>query len=59
MKRLYRIEHNGGARYAVESDGAFRLVEGDIFDGPLHEGQAVTPPGFSPPWCRRKWLPSG
>ena len=49
MKRLYRIEHNGGARYAMESDGAFRLVEGDIFDGPLKEGPVVTPSRFLTP----------
>ena len=47
--KLFRIEHNGGARYAVESDGTFRLVEGDIFDGPLKEGQAVTPSRFLAP----------
>ena len=47
--KLFRIEHNGGARYAVESDGKFRLVEGDIFDGPLKEGQAVTPSRFLAP----------
>ena len=49
MKRLYRIEHDGGARYALESDSTFRLVEGDIFDGPLQEGQAVTPSRFLSP----------
>lgn len=49
MKRLYRIEHNGGARYALESDGEFRLVEGDIFNGSLQKGEAVTPSRFLTP----------
>ena len=31
MKRIYRVEHAGQARYAVEEDGAWRLVDGDIF----------------------------
>jgi 2-keto-4-pentenoate hydratase/2-oxohepta-3-ene-1,7-dioic acid hydratase in catechol pathway len=30
MTRLYRIEHEGGPRYAAERDGQWRLVEGDI-----------------------------
>jgi 2-keto-4-pentenoate hydratase/2-oxohepta-3-ene-1,7-dioic acid hydratase in catechol pathway len=29
--RLFRIEHNGAARYALESGGIYRLVEGDVF----------------------------
>jgi 2-keto-4-pentenoate hydratase/2-oxohepta-3-ene-1,7-dioic acid hydratase in catechol pathway len=33
MTRLFRIEHDGAARYALESDGAYRLVDGDVFDG--------------------------
>ncbi len=33
MTRLFRIEHDGAGRYAVESGGAFRLVDGDVFDG--------------------------
>ncbi len=31
MTRLYRIEYEGAPRYAAERDGAWRLVEGDIF----------------------------
>src|SRR5215210_4569252 len=31
MKRFFRIEHEGGARHAVEEDGEWRLVAGDIF----------------------------
>lgn len=30
-ERFYRIEHNGQPRYAVETDGKWRLIEGDIF----------------------------
>jgi 2-keto-4-pentenoate hydratase/2-oxohepta-3-ene-1,7-dioic acid hydratase in catechol pathway len=28
--RAFRIDHNGSVRYAVESDGAYRLVDGDV-----------------------------
>jgi 2-keto-4-pentenoate hydratase/2-oxohepta-3-ene-1,7-dioic acid hydratase in catechol pathway len=31
MKRFYRIDHRGTPRHVVEEDGAWRLVEGDIF----------------------------
>ena len=31
MERLYRIEYHGATEYAVERDGAFRRVSGDIF----------------------------
>jgi 2-keto-4-pentenoate hydratase/2-oxohepta-3-ene-1,7-dioic acid hydratase in catechol pathway len=31
MHRIYRMEHDGEARYAVEQDGDWRLVDGDIF----------------------------
>ena len=30
-RRFYRIEHDGGPRHAVEEEGRWRLVEGDIF----------------------------
>ncbi len=33
VQRLFRIEHDGNARYALESAGSYRLIEGDIFDG--------------------------
>ena len=32
VARLFRIEHDGAARYALESGGAFRLVDGDVFE---------------------------
>ena len=31
MVRLYRILHEGAPRYVAERDGAWRLVEGDVF----------------------------
>lgn len=33
MKRFFRIEHNGQARYVVEANGDTRLLNGDIFGG--------------------------
>jgi 2-keto-4-pentenoate hydratase/2-oxohepta-3-ene-1,7-dioic acid hydratase in catechol pathway len=30
--RLFRIEHEGTARYALESEGTYRLVDGDVFE---------------------------
>lgn len=31
MRRFFRIEHNGGPRYVIEEQGAWRLLDGDIF----------------------------
>jgi 2-keto-4-pentenoate hydratase/2-oxohepta-3-ene-1,7-dioic acid hydratase in catechol pathway len=31
MKRFYRIQYQGSPRHAVEEEGAWRLVEGDVF----------------------------
>jgi 2-keto-4-pentenoate hydratase/2-oxohepta-3-ene-1,7-dioic acid hydratase in catechol pathway len=44
MVRLYRIEHEGAPRHAVERDGAWHLVEGDIF-GDWREGAAISGDG--------------
>jgi 2-keto-4-pentenoate hydratase/2-oxohepta-3-ene-1,7-dioic acid hydratase in catechol pathway len=42
--RLFRIEHDGGARYALESSGSYHLVEGDALAGPPYRtGAAVVP----------------
>jgi 2-keto-4-pentenoate hydratase/2-oxohepta-3-ene-1,7-dioic acid hydratase in catechol pathway len=42
--RLFRIEHEGIERYAVESGGTYRLVDGSIFEGsPFRTREAVTP----------------
>jgi 2-keto-4-pentenoate hydratase/2-oxohepta-3-ene-1,7-dioic acid hydratase in catechol pathway len=32
VAKLCRIEHEGAARYALESGGTYRLVEGDVFE---------------------------
>lgn len=32
MKRFFRINYNGGPRHVVEEGGAWRLVEGSLFD---------------------------
>jgi 2-keto-4-pentenoate hydratase/2-oxohepta-3-ene-1,7-dioic acid hydratase in catechol pathway len=42
MDRLYRFEHQGAARYAIERDGVWRLVEGDVF-GAWTPGAEVAP----------------
>jgi 2-keto-4-pentenoate hydratase/2-oxohepta-3-ene-1,7-dioic acid hydratase in catechol pathway len=34
VAKVYRIEHEGVARHAVETDGTYRLVDGNIFDRP-------------------------
>ena len=31
--RLFRIEHEGTAHYALELDGIYRLLDGDVFEG--------------------------
>jgi 2-keto-4-pentenoate hydratase/2-oxohepta-3-ene-1,7-dioic acid hydratase in catechol pathway len=42
MLRLYRVEHEGGPRYAAERDGVWRLVAGDAF-GKFTEGPEIDP----------------
>ena len=44
MVRLYRIDHGGVPRHAAERDGAWRLVEGDIF-GEWKEGAEIPSEG--------------
>lgn len=44
MKRFYRIEYEGAARHAVEEDGQWRLVDGDIFNA-YEAGKAIAPDG--------------
>jgi 2-keto-4-pentenoate hydratase/2-oxohepta-3-ene-1,7-dioic acid hydratase in catechol pathway len=41
MTRIYRIDYKGEPRHAVERDGEWRLVQGDIFGS--HEPGAVIP----------------
>jgi len=31
--RLFRIEHEGTVRHALELDGTYRLIDGDVFEG--------------------------
>jgi 2-keto-4-pentenoate hydratase/2-oxohepta-3-ene-1,7-dioic acid hydratase in catechol pathway len=48
--KLFRVDHGGSARYAVETDGALRLVEGDIFAGPPYRtGAEIKPSRFLAP----------
>lgn len=46
MKRFFRIQHNGQARHAVEEDGAWRLVDGDLF-GDYTAGESIAPTGHT------------
>lgn len=51
MDKLYRIEWQGAARYAVERGGTLSLVDGDIFGG-YEAGAAIatgTGTSFDPP----------
>lgn len=42
--RLFRVEHDGAARHALEVDGTYRLLEGDVFGGPPYKtGAAIQP----------------
>jgi 2-keto-4-pentenoate hydratase/2-oxohepta-3-ene-1,7-dioic acid hydratase in catechol pathway len=43
MQRIFRLEHNGAPRYAVERDGRWRLAIGTPFEG-LQEAQDIDPP---------------
>ena len=45
MDKLYRLEYQGAPRHAVERDGVWRLVEGDIF-GPHVLGAAISAEGL-------------
>jgi 2-keto-4-pentenoate hydratase/2-oxohepta-3-ene-1,7-dioic acid hydratase in catechol pathway len=44
MKRFFRIEFDGRPRYAVEEDGSWRILEGDLF-GPHAAGQPIASTG--------------
>ncbi len=44
MKRFFRIEHKGQPRHAVEENGEWNLLEGDIF-GDFRPGEAIAPSG--------------
>jgi 2-keto-4-pentenoate hydratase/2-oxohepta-3-ene-1,7-dioic acid hydratase in catechol pathway len=44
VERVFRMEHEGAARYALEGDGTYRLLQGDIFGGPPYETGAEIRP---------------
>lgn len=44
MKRFFRIEYEGGPRYAVAQDQGWRLIEGDLF-GKHEAGDAIPATG--------------
>ena len=44
MKKFYRIEHRGAPRHAIEEDGRWRLLEGDLF-GRHEAGEEIAPDG--------------
>ena len=46
MRRFFRIEHRGEARYVVEADGEWRLIDGDIF-GDYSAREAIAPTGHT------------
>lgn len=44
VTKLVRIQHGGVPRYAVETHGTYRLVEGNVFDGaPFQTGDEIRP----------------
>jgi 2-keto-4-pentenoate hydratase/2-oxohepta-3-ene-1,7-dioic acid hydratase in catechol pathway len=48
MQRIYRIDYHGQPRHAVEQDGEWRLLEGDLF-GEHEAGDAISSTG-------QRWL---
>jgi 2-keto-4-pentenoate hydratase/2-oxohepta-3-ene-1,7-dioic acid hydratase in catechol pathway len=44
MKKFYRIEHRGAPRHAIEEDGRWRLLEGDLF-GRHEAGEEIASSG--------------
>lgn len=44
MKRFFRIDHKGNARHAVEANGQWNLIEGDMF-GQYSAGDRLEPAG--------------
>ncbi|MSO56421.1 MAG: FAA hydrolase family protein [Acidobacteria bacterium] len=57
--RLFRVEHDGVARHAVEAEGAYRLVEGDVFAGTYTLGAEVKPARILPPVAPSKIVAIG
>jgi 2-keto-4-pentenoate hydratase/2-oxohepta-3-ene-1,7-dioic acid hydratase in catechol pathway len=44
MKRFFRIDYKGTPRHAVEDEGGWRLIEGNLF-GRYHVGDTLAPAG--------------
>ena len=44
MKKFYRIDHQGAPRHAIEEDGRWRLLDGDLF-GDYRAGQEIASTG--------------
>ena len=43
VQKVYRVEHEGTARYVLEHEGAYRLIESDVFAaGPYKTGAAIS-----------------
>jgi 2-keto-4-pentenoate hydratase/2-oxohepta-3-ene-1,7-dioic acid hydratase in catechol pathway len=50
VQRIYRVEHEGAARYVLEHEGRYHLIEGDVWAGPPYTtGAAVIPKKFLSP----------
>src|SRR6187549_2849774 len=45
MYRLHRIDHSGTPLYAVEREGKWKLVDGDVF-GTFRDGPEISPEGL-------------
>jgi 2-keto-4-pentenoate hydratase/2-oxohepta-3-ene-1,7-dioic acid hydratase in catechol pathway len=43
--RLFRVQHEGSPRYALETEGALRLVDSDVFAGPPYRTGGEIKPG--------------
>ena len=41
VQKIFRIVHEGTSRYALESGGTYRLVDGNIFDGAASPNQLI------------------
>ncbi|MCM3881202.1 MAG: fumarylacetoacetate hydrolase family protein [Vicinamibacterales bacterium] len=44
VQKIYRVEHEGAARYALEYEGSYRLIDGDALSGPPYKTAAVVVP---------------
>jgi 2-keto-4-pentenoate hydratase/2-oxohepta-3-ene-1,7-dioic acid hydratase in catechol pathway len=66
-ERIFRIEHNGTPRHAVETEGGYRLLDGDVFSDDLKQraetaaksGEPVRPTRILPPVAPSKVVAIG